>query len=354
MTTAQNMYLIPRKDYSGPYLSLSYTTTSTHQTQTMASIHSLPVELSKEIVLYFFPGKDLNNLRSLACVSRVWNALATPQLYHTVDVLVLQTLLVNPDLGRHVHSVELPYIDSAAYVRGIGSYIDGDVGVESEPEVDDTAFPEPSGAFSGWKAPRALYRRYRYRSDDNGRALRWKHSLLAESNIVMPSQAQIAEFKLEKHLLDELRARNKVAQAVLLLHLLPALHILDVLWLCEGDSYVLCPVPDPLASIGGFNGVVPVGYANVTRLSFGLWTWCDMDIESVPKIFSLPSLKSVSFSGTNCGEQWSVAPARRLSSIYGTSSVTEINIERCYVAPNALVNLIRLPRRLCSLRCEEV
>jgi hypothetical protein len=245
----------------------------------------LPAELLSESFLYFLPGKDLDNLRSIARVSRAWNALATPLLYHTVDVRVLQTLLVSPELRRHVLRLELPYIDTAAYLDALFRTHDDVDDSEPDSEVGNTTIPKLSGPFSGWETPHVLYRQYRCRSDDDGRALRWKHSLLAESNIVMPSQAQIAEFKLEKLLLDELRARNKIAQAVLLLHLLPAVRDLDILWLEKEDPYMLHPFPDPLASLGGFDGVVPAGYANVTRFPYKTWTWCDLDIESVRKYF---------------------------------------------------------------------
>jgi hypothetical protein len=153
---------------------------------------SIPAGLLSETVLYFLPGKDLDNLRSIARVSRAWNALATPLLYHTVDVRVLQKLLVSPELSRYVRRLELPYIDTAAYVDGLRPPHD-DVD-EPHSEVGDTAILKLSGPFSGWETPHVLYRQYRCRSDANRRALRWKHSLLAESNSKIATSNEDEEF----------------------------------------------------------------------------------------------------------------------------------------------------------------
>jgi hypothetical protein len=263
-----------------------------------------PTELLKAVVAYVPSIAPCPDLVNLALTNRTLGTLATQQLYTSVTLDALRTLLERPEYANYVMRAHITW----------GVVEEEDDYEEEEDDDDDDDEHERGNVENAGVLP-------------------------------VPSDETLASLGVDARVVRKLRRGDRAAQAALILHLLPALQRLEIT-LPRRIKTFWHVFPGPVPTAVRF----PAGLVNLTEII--VEDGIDDDhfqsensfttLHLLPLLF-LPSIRKLSFAKVYRDRvRWSTAHA----ALHGTSGITHLRLTNCRFAPDALDHILRMPNAL--------
>jgi hypothetical protein len=275
-----------------------------------------PTELLKAVVAYIPSIAPCPDLVNLALTNRTLGTLATQQLYTSVTLDALRTLLERPEYANYVMRAHITWgvVEEEDDYEEEGDDDDDDEHADTNDEAENDGEHERGNVENAGVLP-------------------------------VPSDETLASLGMDARVVRKLRREDRAAQAALILHLLPVLQRLEIT-LPRRIKTFWHVFPGPVPTALRF----PAGLVNLTEII--VEDGIDDDhfqsensfttLHLLPLLF-LPSIRKLSFAKVYRDRvRWSAAHA----ALHGTSGITHLRLTNCRFAPAALDHILRMPNAL--------